>query len=820
MKAMSKFNAESQVWESLLRLLSVQKVPQLSWGRRDPLSSLRVSRRSPRQRITSDSSLIRDFASTHICSSRQHCLLNSFNHSRRGTNTQHDNHTITDLHHEHHNMATPLRNVADAVKHTAQSVVEKVASLTIGNHSAHNGDVEQSPVKTDEANSTTVSANATDKTETPEMIPETVKGKENVEPAQEPFEELEYSNQLAGEKHFKPSTSDATTDVPTQRLSQLPSSQETQAAQSLLQLSSSEEIQAAQSLLQLSSSGATEPAQSQHPTIHQLPGLLNGEELHPKTDEIVRQVEWYFSDDNLIGDAHLLARTGPTGDGWVSLNEILGFKKMRQFKPKLKVKASVATSELLEVQGKFIRRKAPLTKQIRVKPQISAKRERDTILVEKPWMTKGMLQPSGFEEYATEGPLTPAEFTLERRLFDPEEAFTTRIEYAANRFMNRKKMHQASANIFSKFMFFGGFAANTHMFTGGISKKELEEYDQDQILQMTAKIGVAESVVDGLDEYSMAPGSWVVDFEGMAKAFFSSEFLQRFDWSDAKVVHETTNVIRKFYEYLLYHDACPEYEDDIRDALDVLDLANEEIPKLANVSVEMPGSFNTAGSILHGGYQAQIRPYDTTADWVNQSDPVGLSDKDAWTILASGILAHGTDEQVDDIHQAHDEKTVPKVITEEDIGLEIVRIEPMSAEARSIYENDRIKGTFIKPTGKLHCKRWSHPGAAPRDLPAAVMAEEKRQKGKKYEFVVEEHILKNCVVGMKMEANVSQLENGFTWLDVVTNVYPSFFTWTLNERMRDWKQPGPPKSWMQRVSGKGEAEGQETGEGGDDLDED
>lgn len=674
-------------------------------------------------------------------------------------------------------MASPSRTVTNAGTQTEQSVVHNVASPAIGTHSSHTGGVDADVEINGDKSSGMVSSTAVDHAVTPEMFTATYNPNENVKPFQASYEDVESSENPAGEEHLDSVANNDTPDTTAQQSSQPPLGEEASQAPQLLR-----------------------------PTTNQLlPGLAD-EELHPETAAIVRQVEWYFSDENLVQDAHLLARTGITGDGWVSLNEILGFKKMRRYKPKPKVKASVATSELLEVDGKFIRRKSPLATKPLVKPKLNAQRERDAILAEKPWLTKGMLKPSGFEEYATDGPITPAQYNVERKLFDPEERFTTRIEYAATRFLGRKKMHQANAKIFNKFMFFGGFAAN-NMFTGGINKKELGEYDEDQILQMTAKMGVTECVTDGLDEDSDAAGSWVVDFEGMAKAFLSSEFFQHFEWTNEEVVRETTNVIRKFYDYLLYHDACPEYEDDIRNARDVCDLANQEIPKLARFDAELPGGFNTAASTLYGGYYAEIRPCDSSADWVVQGDAIGLSDQDAWTILSAGILGHGTDEQVEEIHQAHKERRLPKVTTEEDVGLEVVRIESISADAKLIYEDDRISGTFIKPTGKLHCKRWLHPGAAPRDLPTAVVAEEKRRaKDKKYEFVVESHILENCEIGMKMEANVSQLDNGFMWLDVVTNVYPTFFNWTLNERMRGWKEPGPPKKWMQRVSGETQTE--------------
>ncbi|KAM3424449.1 hypothetical protein BST61_g6453 [Cercospora zeina] len=535
------------------------------------------------------------------------------------------------------------------------------------------------------------------------------------------------------------------------------------------------------------------------PSPTHLPQGVDAESLHPETEAIVRQVEYYLSDENLVNDQHLLSRTGQAGTGWVSINEILGFKKMRQYKPRSKVKASVATSKVLELQGKFIRRRMPLKIAPKVEPRLDPKRKRDHVLANKPWLTKGMLQPTGFEEYATEGPITPQQFEEERRLFDPEDAFTSRIEYAVTRFTGRKKMHQASRAVFSKFLLFGGFETLTHMFAGGLGKQEFEEYDKEEILQMKANFGVSASVADGVDEHSLDSGSWVVDFAGMAKAFLSSEFFQHFDWDDEKVLHETTNILRKFYEYLLYHDVCPEYQQDIHRAIDTCHLADEEVPQLARLEHGLPGQFNMAASTLHDGLYAHIRPHDEAADWVIAGDQVGLSDNDAWLAFSAGIMAHATNEQMNEIFRARKNGKSLTVNTEEDVGLEIVRVEQGSEQAAQIYEDDRISGTFIKRTGKLHCRPWHHPGSAPRDLPPSIAAEDKAKQGEMYEFLVEEDILRYCQKGMKLEANIGKLANGIMWLDAVENVYPTFFKWTLNEQIRAWKEPGPPKAWMQRV---------------------
>lgn len=207
---------------------------------------------------------------------------------------------------------------------------------------------------------------------------------------------------------------------------------------------------------------------------------------HPDTSQILRQVEFYFSDENLPYDSHLLSFAGSTGDGWVSLNRILGFTKMRKYKPKPNVKAALRQSTFLEVgeKLKYVRRKTPLDGP----PQVSPKESEETgvakNLIEKPWLSKGMLKPTGFEEGFTEAPLKPEEYAREQQLFDPDEAFTIRMEYAVSRYMSKRKMHQGTLNVFSKFLTFGGFDGSPRQFTGGFDEKDLEDYTKDEIMRM------------------------------------------------------------------------------------------------------------------------------------------------------------------------------------------------------------------------------------------------------------------------------------------------------------------------------------------------
>lgn len=529
--------------------------------------------------------------------------------------------------------------------------------------------------------------------------------------------------------------------------------------------------------------------------------------------QIIQQVEFYFADDNLCQDPHLLALF-QEGNGSVSLSDICSFRKMRKFKPQTAVAEALrqSTQVLVSTDGTRLKRKFPLEKRMLVKPKINPDRKRTVIPHDKPWLTKGMLKPTGFEDYSTDGPIKPTEYEEDCRDYDPENGFPSRIETAIMRFCARRTMRQETLSIFSKYMFFGGMDDNRRQFTGGLEKKDMEDLTKREIAELTSYYGVSERVMDGLyDAEDGGPVTWYVDFEKTAKAFLSSHFLSTFDWYDKTQVSRATNVLRNFYNYLLLHDVCPEYRDNLMAARRVCDVAEQEIPKLKKVDMRLPGGFNVACSTLFKGSYVNI--YANWNDWTGADDSLGWSQKDAELVFKAGLFAHGTDEQVQRYEEGLKNGTTCKIVSSEALGLEICSIKYPDSAAKAIYDSTAFKDTIINPMGKLKCKRWIVPYAPPCDLPKAVEAA--RKKVREFDILVDEQTLQFCVPGMKIECCVKTLDLGIQWIDRVDAVYATFFTWLANERIREWTVPGPPKGWMKRQTRKREGLGDEEEDGCD-----
>ncbi|KAI4725338.1 hypothetical protein E4T49_06944 [Aureobasidium sp. EXF-10728] len=499
---------------------------------------------------------------------------------------------------------------------------------------------------------------------------------------------------------------------------------------------------------------------------------------HPQGDEIVKQIEYYFSDKNLPSDKYLLDKTGGKENKPVDIKKLCQFPKMRKYKPYRSVVESLKKSTLLEViDNKYIKRRVPLSVEPTVSPEeIKVAMEQEQTRkgprppANQPWMTKGMMKPTGFEEFFADAPVTPAAFEEEQSLYDRNISFETRIETAIQRYRARRKFHQQTSQMFNKFMSYGGIESGPKMF-GGSDNRDLAEMDAAQIAALTAVHFVAEDVL-----YS---DRWEVDFVGVAKGFLSCHMLADLETSSAQAdIARATNVMRNFYNYLLHHNVCPEFESQIHAARKVCDVADVELFNVVIANERLPGPFNRAVSATHGGTVAGV--YGDEQHWENPDTPE-LTLQDCRDIVKCAISAYGSQQQYEKVADVERFETV----YQEQISLEVTKIEMADEATRAIYGAAREKKPFLAALGKLHCRRWTYPLAPSFDHSDEALR--RQQSEHAMTLWMEEEILQYCTVGMKIEGEVRELDIGVKWLDSVRAVSPSFFEWLPNELYKEEK---------------------------------
>lgn len=82
-------------------------------------------------------------------------------------------------------------------------------------------------------------------------------------------------------------------------------------------------------------------------------------------EEVLKQVEFYFSDSNLPKDKFLWRTVQSNQEGWVSISTIASFNRMKKFRPLSAVVDALKKSEFLVVSenGEMIKRKNPILQQ-------------------------------------------------------------------------------------------------------------------------------------------------------------------------------------------------------------------------------------------------------------------------------------------------------------------------------------------------------------------------------------------------------------------------------------------------------------------------
>jgi hypothetical protein len=409
-------------------------------------------------------------------------------------------------------------------------------------------------------------------------------------------------------------------------------------------------------------------------------------------------------------------------------------------------------------------------------------------LKENPYLSKGMLKSTGFEYNYIEPDLSIEELQVELEHYSTENSICERVETAVLRYKMNRKFHQNTLRTFHAFLNFAGFDERPSDFTGGTSKEEAEGLSKEEMARRKQVNYMSKEVTQSVEK---ADGKWVVDFEGVTKGFLSTRFPMQFLFHDdpehdQKVTNAACNVIRNFFNYLLYHSVCPEYTDQIRAALSTFEPIETEYVKLAEVQSVLPGAFSKACSILSGGYYAKAQYQGNWMDGDVATGPnAGLTAQEAKWVACAGVAAFGTPPQNDDSGLDAELKIVKM---EEDVGLEVVAITlpvETSKEAQEFF--GKLKGTAVLPMGKLLCKRYYFQHAAPLDLPT-----EDVPKSDPFEFLVDEESLQKCYPGLKFIATVKETTAGFYFIDYWSECYGTFYTWCWNDKAKDYKEGTDP----------------------------
>ncbi|KAF9935964.1 hypothetical protein BGZ67_002825 [Mortierella alpina] len=168
-----------------------------------------------------------------------------------------------------------------------------------------------------------------------------------------------------------------------------------------------------------------------------------------------------------------------------------------------------------------------------------------------------------------------AELEEAKSMYSPASKADDRFRYAIENFRKERSFTSLSAQILSTYFTFGG----------------MDDHPEAPVVRR-----------DGIEIEA------TVDFVYVVSAFLSSYLLTIGGWHEPIYFEMAPKVVTAFLKYVLANRVLPEYEDQIRHALEIAVKARIEAPRCKEFNTIMPDDFSSACSILYVNAYAYDRP--------------------------------------------------------------------------------------------------------------------------------------------------------------------------------------------------------------------
>ncbi|KAM0350305.1 hypothetical protein HYE67_003204 [Fusarium culmorum] len=379
---------------------------------------------------------------------------------------------------------------------------------------------------------------------------------------------------------------------------------------------------------------------------------------------------------------------------------------------------------------------------------------------------------TGFEEFFADPPMSPDEAKEEKdEIYAPDVPFAERMQACIQRFRSRRRLQGARILYFDEYLFLGGVDCQPNNF-GGLSQKELKELTPAERRDATAKDVIWASSAAGDKFYNGDEENWTVDFASVAAGFFSVT-LVHLTSSEQKRMLEGISTVENFLRYVLQHSVCPEYEDDVKAAIEVCKVAAEEWPMFQELCAALPGQFNLAAAELYC-------PEETTKQSWSFLDFKRPKDFDPISVFFTAFALMDEPELFERLATKQ-----PTVTREFKCTLELVQTfrpsDDIIKRVKSLVIAD--KAAYHVPVGKATFKQgvieddWEKP-------PTSWPIDEETMT-----LFFDDHLLARMWPGMKIEANICELNAGLRFITSIENIVPSFYVFLPQEMMRHYKEP-------------------------------
>ena len=349
-------------------------------------------------------------------------------------------------------------------------------------------------------------------------------------------------------------------------------------------------------------------------------------------------------------------------------------------------------------------------------------------------------------------------------LYKRSDPLSQRIERAILRYKKNRKFNTARNQILNSYLSYGGINTAQKAFLG--NNDEVDPEDDAEII-------AAKQATDLIDD-DVLEGSEVA-FTYVAATYLSSYFIDKSGYVMQNQFKEAPDVLISFLNYLIRHDVCPEYLEDMKGALDIAHKARTELPNCKLVSLNTPGAFNKACSLLFSGEYYGV--FDN--GWQGEdkvASIVGMT-----LVQAREIFEIETGLKTDEVKLVKEEIRMindMEIISTEDECVEC-NSENAAAGASPTNASNATKATSASnATETTTATKTNNPdGKLPSNGPLRRITLRDINNPEAPEVVIRlgNDIAKHASVGLRVIADFYKLSNGWWYWDRITNVYPSYF---------------------------------------------
>ncbi|KAI6370579.1 hypothetical protein MCOR25_004122 [Pyricularia grisea] len=408
------------------------------------------------------------------------------------------------------------------------------------------------------------------------------------------------------------------------------------------------------------------------------------------------------------------------------------------------------------------------------------------------------IRGTGFEDGFADPPMTVEEFEEEKRIYDPESPFVDRIEECIQRYRGRRRLDSTRDLMFSRYLNMGGIDTSQRQFTGanGISKDDLAGLSKAE-----KRMAAANDVINrrGDDPRWFTPGDegWTVDFAGVVAAYLSTRL--PFDVAgEQDMIVLGVDTILNFINYVIKHDVCPEYEDDLARARAVCKLAKLEFPLINRALAGGMGQFNYACRTIFNLPDETDSFVDRISVDPARNRPVRpiLVFTSTLTLLADvypaarAIDLHKLREQDPTLDKMGSAVSAESRTDHYEVMETREPDEPVARLFRALHSGDKVTGHY-KPAGVLVVRRCIvEDGFA--NTPKLHTMPPTPSKDEAESFIVDRDLLRCLLPGMKLHletARITHPDFELTFIKNLLDVQPSFRIFLPQMLMLDYKNP-------------------------------